>query len=298
MNFDKSTKIAFIGCGAVGKTLAVALSRAGYSIVAASSRTYDSAKNLASMIEGCIAYETMRDSTDQADLVFITTFDSVIQEVVKSIPWSSNQAVVHCSGATSLDVLKSAESKGALIGSLHPLQAFASVDKALQALPGSTFGIEGEGRLKDYLTQLALDLHGKPMFLRSEDKPLYHASAVTLGGVLMGQTAVIAQIWEDRLGVERNEALKTLVPMIRGVADALEANGIPGGIAGPYVRGDVGTVKKHLDSMKSVSVQAMQMYATTALAGLKFAAEKGVCKTKDVKEIEHLLNAYISKNPL
>ncbi len=298
MDFDKSTKIAFIGCGAVGKTLAVALSSSGYSVVAASSRTYKSAKDLASRITNCRSYESIPEAARQADLIFITTFDSAIESVVNSIKWSSNQAAVHCSGASSLDVLKAAEAHGAVIGSFHPLQAFAGVDDALAALPGSTFGIEGEGELKDYLTQLALDVGGKPMFLQSSDKPLYHASAVTLGGVLMGQIAVIAQIWQDRLGVEKNEALKSLIPMVRGVADALEANGIPNGIAGPYVRGDIETVKKHLEAMRSVGIQEMQMYATTALAGIKFAAERGVCKTEDVKVMKDLLNTYINKNPI
>ena len=298
MDFDKSTKIAFIGCGAVGKTLAVALSRSGYSVVAASSRTYKSAQDLASRITNCRSYESIPEAARQADLIFITTFDNAIEPVVNSIKWSSNQAAVHCSGASSLDVLKAAEAHGAVIGSFHPLQAFAGVDDALAALPGSTFGIEGEGELKDYLTQLALDVGGNPMFLQSSDKPLYHASAVTLGGVLMGQIAVIAQIWQDRLGVERNEALKTLIPMVRGVADALEANGIPNGIAGPYVRGDIETVKKHLEAMRSVGIQEMQMYATTALAGIKFAAAKGVCKTEDVKVMKDLLNTYINKNPI
>jgi len=298
MNLNKSTKIAFIGCGAVGKTLAVALSKGGYSVIAASSRTYSSAEDLASRIAGCVSYESIPEAALQADLIFITTFDSAIESVVNSIKWSARQAAVHCSGASSLDVLKTAESQGASIGSFHPLQAFAGVDDALAALPGSTFGIEGEGQLKDYLTQLALDVGGKPIFLQSSDKPLYHASAVTLGGVLMGQIAVIAQIWQDRLGVERNEALKTLIPMVRGVADALEANGIPNGIAGPYVRGDIETVKKHLEAMRSVGIKEMQMYATTALAGIKFAAEKGVCSAEDVKVMKGLLNTYINNNPI
>ena len=136
MDFDKSTKIAFIGCGAVGKTLAVALSRSGYSVVAASSRTYKSAQDLASRITNCRSYESIPEAARQADLIFITTFDSAIESVVNSIKWSSNQAAVHCSGASSLDVLKAAEAHGAVIGSFHPLQAFAGVDDALAALPG------------------------------------------------------------------------------------------------------------------------------------------------------------------
>ena len=136
------------------------------------------------------------------------------------------------------------------------------------------------------------------MALRSEDKPLYHASVVTIGGVLMGQAAVVAQIWQDRFGMPRNEAKSSLMPIMKGVAEVIEANGFPDGIAGPYVRGDVGTVRKHLESMKSVGTEALQMYATAALAGLPFALEKGVADPSDAKEIERLLKAYIADNPI
>ena len=298
MSWNKQSKIAFVGSGAVGKTLAVALSRAGYRVVAAASRTYASAQDLAGRIDGCQATERIQEAADRADFVLITTFDGAIGPVADSITWREGQGVAHCSGATSLDVLKGAADQGAAVGSLHPLQAFASVEAALSALPGSTFGIEGEGEIREFLQALALDLGGQPVALRSEDKPLYHATVVTLGGVLMGQAAVIAQIWEDRFGIPRNEANASLMPILRGVADVLESSGYPDGIAGPYVRGDVGTVRKHLDAMKSVGTEALQMYATAALAGLPFALEKGVASPADAEEIRQLLGSYIADNPV
>ena len=298
MNRDKTSKVAFVGAGAVGKTLAVALSRRGYPVVAAASRTFNSARDLAARVDGCRAYESIQDAADRADFVFITTFDGAIRSVAESINWRKGQGVAHCSGVTSLDVLEGPARLGVDIGSLHPLQAFASVETALEALPGSTFGIEGTGDIRAYLSTIAEELGGRPMALRSEDKPLYHASVVTIGGVLMGQAAVIAQIWQDRFGMPRNEANSSLMPIMKGVAEGIEANGFPDGIAGPYVRGDVGTVRKHLESMKSVGTEALQMYATAALAGLPFALEKGVADPSDAKEIERLLKAYIADNPI
>ena len=298
MAWDRDSRIAFVGSGAVGKTLAVALSRAGRPVVAAASRTYASAEDLAARVEGCEALGSAQEAADRADFVLITTFDGAIGPVAESIRWRTGQGVAHCSGATSLDVLAAPAAQGAGIGSLHPLQAFASVETALSALPGSTFGIEGEGEVREYLTAMALDLGGRPIALRSEDKPLYHATVVAVGGVLMGQAAAIAQIWEDRFGTPRNEANASLMPILRGVADVLEHSGFPDGIAGPYVRGDVGTVTKHLESMKSVGTEALQMYATAALAGLPFALERGVADPADAAEIERLLRSYIADNPI
>ena len=47
MTFDKGSRIGIIGSGFVGGSLAVALSRVGYSVVAAASRRFASAESLA-----------------------------------------------------------------------------------------------------------------------------------------------------------------------------------------------------------------------------------------------------------
>ncbi|MDA1188089.1 MAG: DUF2520 domain-containing protein [Chloroflexi bacterium] len=297
-SFSKSSKIAFIGSGGVAGAFSIALSKNGYPIVAASSRTFASAEKLASRVKGCKAVKTLQEAADMADVVIITTFDGVIGDVADSIHWKPGQGAVHCSGVTKLDVFDNAVKQGAIVGSLHPLQAFASVEEAVEALPGSTFGIEAEGDMRKYLETMALDLGGHPIFLKAEDREIYHASVVTVGGLLMALIGIVADTWRDNFGVSRDDALRAVLPIIRGCADTLQANGIPGGIAGPYVRGDVGTVQKHLDAFKTRAPDGLQMYANIALAGLYLGREKGKADPKDMDAIEALLRKYIKDNPI
>ena len=49
MGLDRNSKIGIIGSGFVGGSLAVALSRVGYNVVAASSRRFVSAEALAKL---------------------------------------------------------------------------------------------------------------------------------------------------------------------------------------------------------------------------------------------------------
>lgn len=294
--FDRSNRIGFIGAGGVGGALSVALSKKGYPIAAAASRTFASAERLAARVKGCKACKTTQEVADRADVVIITTFDGAIGPVASGIRWRPGQGVIHCSGVTGLDVFADAVKQGAVPGALHPLQAFASVDEAVKALPGSTFGIEADGEMREYLKAMTLDLGGRPIFLKAEDRPLYHASVVTLGGLFLAMSGVAADIWKN-FGVERNDALKAILPIVRGCVDTLEANGLPGGLAGPYARGDVGTVKKHLDSLKARAPQALPMYAHIALAGMGLAREKGRANPKDLDEIERLLKKCIKENP-
>ena len=63
-----------------------------------------------------------------------------------------------------------------------------------------------------------------------------------LGGIFMQYAGAVAGIWKQ-FGMEPNQALKSLVPIAQGVCLTLESDGVPDGLAGPYVRGDVGTIQ-------------------------------------------------------
>ena len=287
--FPKESRIAFVGSGTVGKTLAVALNRLGYPVVAASSRTFASAEALAGLVSGCVPYPTADEAASQANMVFITTSDDAIQPVAESISWRAGQGVAHCSGAASVVELEPARQSGALPGAFHPLQTFSSVDDALKALPGSTFGIEGGDEIRPYLEEMAVALGGIPVFLRAEDKPLYHATVVMMGGLLSALAGAVADSWTT-FGIDRQQALNSLAPIVRGDADTLVTVGIPMAIAGPFVRGDVGTVRKHLAAIQQQAPQLLATYCHMALAGLPYAVEKGRIKDETVAEIQQLIN--------
>ena len=288
---SSTSRIGFVGAGKVGGALAVALSRKGYRVVAAASRTFSSAQALAGRVQECRTYATAQEAADACELVFVTTSDDAIGQVTSAIDWREGQAVVHCSGAASLDVLEHAREQGAATGALHPLQAFASVESALEKIPGSTFAIEGEGEMRALLEKMALDMGGKPIYLRGEDKALYHASVVLLGGVLLSFVPAVADIW-GHFGIDRARALEGLLPIIEGDIAAIRALGIPEGITGPHSRGDTGTVRKHLTALRAAAPEMLPAYCHMALAGLAFSAEKGRLPPDRVSEIRRLLESF------
>ena len=57
-------KLGFIGAGTVGTALAVRLSEKGYRVVAVSSRSLNSARNLAQAVGGCSALDTNQGVAD------------------------------------------------------------------------------------------------------------------------------------------------------------------------------------------------------------------------------------------
>ena len=185
---DNRPTVGFIGAGALGTTLALALSAAGWNVEAVASRSYASALRLARLISGCSAESEPQAVVDRCRIVFLTVPDDVITQVVSSLDWPADLGVVHCSGAGTTELLSPAATAGALSGSFHPLQTFTSLltDKdasvlaavAQARLEGVTFAVEGSGWLRETLDAMASDLGGRTIEVEPADRPLYHASAV------------------------------------------------------------------------------------------------------------------------
>ena len=289
--FKKSTPIGFIGAGAVGGSLAVALSGAGYPVVAVASRTPESARKFAERLPDCAVQPDAQGVADCADFVFITAPDDAIAPICESLRWRNGQGVAHCSGAASVEPLASAAAQGAAVGALHPLQAFTSVDEGAKNIPGTTFGIEAPPELREYLETMARDIGGNPIFLRPEDKVLYHVSGVLMGNLLAVLASVAASMW-PKFGHDRSEGVRALIPMIAAAARNLDANGVPGGVAGPYPRGDVGTIRKHLEALKADAPEYLPLYCELALAGLPFAVEKEALTQERSDEIKALVERF------
>ena len=289
-DFNTGSKVAFLGAGKVGGSLALALSSAGYPVVAVASRTPASASEFAGRIEACTAYGSYQAAVDAADVVFVTTSDAFIGPVAAAVTWRPGQAVVHCSGAASLDIFDGPKSQGAVPGAFHPLQAFSSVENGVKSIPGTTFGIEAGDDIRPYLERMARDIGANPVFLRPEDKVLYHLSGVLMGNLLTCLVGVAGGVWEH-IGYTRDEGVKALVPMMRAVADNIEASGIPGAVAGPYPRGDVGTIRKHLSALQDRDPGLLPLYCELALAGLPQAEERGLDNATS-EEIRQIIEKY------
>jgi predicted short-subunit dehydrogenase-like oxidoreductase (DUF2520 family) len=264
-------------------------------VVAVSSRTFASAQSFAGRIQGCEACESHQDVVDKCDLIFITTSDDAIKGVASGLNWRTGQGVAHCSGATSLDVFDHPVSQGVIPGAFHPIQAFSSVENGVRIIPGTTFGIEGGEQMREALRDLALAIGGNPIFVKAEDKALYHLSAVMMGNLLTCLAATSAQLW-DQMGYTRADGVKALVPMMRGVANNLDISGVPAAVAGPYVRGDMGTIRKHLETLTSRAPDVLPLYCELALAAIPFAVEKKALSDKQANDIRALVNEFKKKS--
>lgn len=286
----KATRIGFIGAGRVGSVLATTLHEAGYPVVAVASRSLASARALADRIPGCVAFEQAQAVAETSDVVFLTTPDDVIADVVAMVPWHPGQTVVHTSGVHSLDVLAAAAQAGALTGSMHPLQTFADPGRGLDLLRGTAFAIEGDHALLPFLHGLVQALGGYAIELPPGAKTFYHIAAVLVSNYTVTLAKLATDLWA-RFGVEREEALRALLPLLRGTLANLEALSLSKALTGPIARGDTGTVRYHIEALTAHAPALLAVYRSLGLQTVPLAQESDRLPQTVADELATVLRA-------
>lgn len=267
-------RIGFVGAGRVAKGLAWGMAQSGQRVVAAASRSPASAGQLAARIAGCRAAANPQEVVDCCDLVFLTVPDDAIAAVAASLVWRKDVAAIHCSGATELDALASAARASAHIGGFHPLQLFADPEVALAGLPGCTIAIEAEAPLLSQLEQLAQALRCRTIRLPPGCRARYHAAAHYAAGFVITLLNQAVELWQS-FGIEREDTIRALLPLLRGTAASVERSGLAQGLAGTYSRGDIGTLEKHLAELARVGPDALHLYCELGLRSIPLGLERG-----------------------
>ena len=286
---NKESLVAVLGAGRLGSSLAIALDKAGYTVAAITSRQPTHREWLNSHITTGIVVENVQTAVNVANIVFITGPDAYIEKICSGVKWRSHQAVIHCAGAMSLAPLDTARVAGAQTGGFHPLQTFPTIN-SYERLQDVSFAIESASpELLGWLRILAEDLGGSAFQIESSQRAAYHASAVMACGLLSGLTGLSAEMWEP-LGIERTEALRRLIPLLRATVDALDEKGLPHAITGPFVRGDIETITMHLEATANKSIGIRNAYAALALASLHIAKEQGGLSDSGFEGIKSLLS--------
>ena len=283
-----SIKIGFIGAGRVGTALAVKLKEVGYNVVGVTSRSEESMRRFLQYVEGAKGFKNPEALLEEVELIFVTVPDDAIREVVAYLPWEKGQKVVHASGALSLDVLEKALERGAEVGSFHPCQAFATIDQAINNIPGSVFGIEASSEeLRTLLERMALDLGCSYVFVPPEGKVFYHASAVFASNYFVALVGVALKLL-DFIGIGKEEGTKLLLPLIWGTINNIQNIGLPTCLTGPIARGDMTVIKKHLEALREKDPQIFKLYASLGLQTIPIALGKGTLSEERAKALKEL----------
>lgn len=266
-------RVGFIGAGKLATGLAMALHSHGYDIAAVASRSSDSAQRLASLVPHAVPVAASAEVASACDFVFVTTPDGAIEEVVRSVRWRTGQAVVHCSGALSLEPLASAATDGASVASFHPLQTLACIQtpqEAAERLSGVCYALEADGWLAHWLEKLAFNLGGHVIRVTPDDRALYHQAAVFACGYVATLLDAAEEIWRH-MGFSAEQARAALGPLAQTTVSNYRLVGSHSSVTGPIPRGDSGTVQRQLSALQTRLPDLAPLASALGLGSLPFA---------------------------
>ncbi len=286
-------RIAVLGAGRAGTAVAVLLARAGHDIVAVSGREA-TRERAAAYLPGVRVLDAA-GAARAAELVLVAVPDDQIAPVVDAVAagggFRAGQWVAHLSGATGLDALDAARAQGAARLGIHPLQTFPDVAGAVDVIPGCTVAVAADDDAGERLAfGIASDLGGVPFRLDEELRPLYHAAAVFASNYLVTTVGVGERLLEQA-GVPDPRA--AIGPLVRATAANLERLGPGEALTGPAVRGDAGTVRKHLETLAERAPDLVAAYVAMAGLALDLAQSSGRLTAEHRAAVDEVLAAWV-----
>ncbi|MEX3763000.1 Rossmann-like and DUF2520 domain-containing protein [Paraburkholderia phenoliruptrix] len=270
-------RVGFIGAGRLARCLALGFSHAGYPVTAVASRTPASADRLADQIPGCAALNDPQQVVERADVVFLAVPDDSIGTSAHTLRFGPDGAhgksLVHCSGASPVELLAPARDQGASIGGFHPLYLFGGEATDLERIAGCSVTIEADGALKDTLTALAVALRCHPLSIPPGGRMLYHGAAHYAASFALCSLAECVALWRT-LGFAEDDALRALLPMLAGTIQTARDKGLSNALAGPVSRGDTGVVQKQLALFESLGGDHAALYGLLSRRAVALAQRR------------------------
>jgi predicted short-subunit dehydrogenase-like oxidoreductase (DUF2520 family) len=270
VRLSKRPRVAIVGAGNLAGALGVALRAAGYGIELIISRTGAAsvrrARRLAREIGASASIATQAQI--RAEIVWFCVPDAAISSAADSLleaaDWKGKIAL-HSSGALTSDELGVLQGLGAAVASVHPLMTFVRGSRPqLAAVP---FAIEGDQKAVRTARAMVRDLRGHSFAIRKEQKQAYHAWGMFVSPLLTALLASSESV-AAAAGVSRKAASQRMLPILKQTLANYARLGAAGSFSGPIARGDIDTVKKHLQILRRVP-EVREVYLALARVALR-----------------------------
>jgi len=167
------------------------------------------------------------------------------------------------------------------------------MELGVRNIPCSYFRIEADPEAAAAARELVKAMGGIELEMPKwtsdrESAALYHAGAVVVSNFFVALVDLGLRFYQT-LGADKQEALKAVLPLIKGTLANIESAGIPDALTGPIMRGDIETVRGHLEAMKARTPELLPLYCELARHTVMVAQEKNSITPQTAAEIQKLM---------
>lgn len=186
-----------------------------------------------------------------ADLFLLTVPDQLIEKIAALVcQYHSNTILIHCSAALPAQSLNRENRPDIQVASVHPPLCMADPTEAARMLSQGFCCIEGDDPAIQQVTPL-FQAFGSTLYpIDPSKKVAYHAANVLLGNYLVTLTEATYQQLTGA-DIDSHFAKKIIAQLIQSTTENLKkSNAYSDALTGPIARGDIETVKKHIQALK------------------------------------------------
>jgi len=272
-------RMIFIGAGPVGLTMGRLFSDAGHKIVYFLSRNEKNRQKAKEFSRALKTGSRFSQVDEDFDILFISTPDDTIAEIAEriapQIKSSRNFYAGHFSGSIPSSVLRPLKNKG------------CRIEETINTFAGTYICVEGDKEAVNLFSRLATEIGGNPFSISTDKKPLYHAAAVIACNYLVTLVNEAQRLLQE-IGINKENAAKMLLPLIKATVKNIETVGIPEALTGPIARGDVATVLNHIENIKEKTPEFLALYAILGLKAIEVSRAKRDITDETAKNMTQL----------
>lgn len=281
-------KVSVIGIGGLGRALTNTLFDRDIPVKSIFNRS-EGPLQLAEQLEIEIAGSFPQKAAQLGDLVFLTVSDRAIREVAGRLAGLaddfSGRTFVHCSGNESAALLQPLKAKGAATAAFHPLQTFTP-QSGPDSFSGIYFSLQGDKKAFPILGQLATQIGAHYFEVSEKQKSHLHAAAVMASNYL--NTLLDAAVETGTLsGLPESQVQKALLPLVKTTLGNIGETSSAEALTGPIKRGDIQTVRKHLDMLKDHH-DLLGLYRMMGLQTVELSQKSGTLDETTTAELRNL----------
>ena len=171
------------------------------------------------------------------------------QDIVAAGVVCQGAVIAHTAGAYSAEILAPVRQCGAAVLSWHPLQTFTGSETP-ECLNGVTFGIDGDPGAVEIGGRIAVKLGGNPCRIAPSMRAQYHLGAVFACNMVTALLGIAIDLMRES-GMSEDRAVQAVTPLILSTVSNISVRGLPDSITGPVIRGDIETIRNHLDILQT-----------------------------------------------
>lgn len=287
-NTAQQHSIGVIGAGRVGAVLAARFRLAGHTITSVSGRSDATRMRVATLLPGVDILEPAEVAALSEILILSVPDDSLIrvaEELAATGTVRPGQVVMHTSGRHGLEALAALTRRGARPIAFHPAMTFTGADVDLDR--SCVFGLTAADSERALAEELVADLGGTAMWVDEANRALYHAALAHGANHLV---TLVSQSMDMLRMAGAADPAAVLRPLLSAALDNSLTYG-DAALTGPVVRGDVTTIRAHVDAFSQAHVDpaTVDSYLEMARATSNRAEASGRLSAADAGHVRQVL---------